>query len=146
MNKNVLIVVFIVVGLVILEFAVLLGYQKLKPINKIESTNNSASSNVKESPFDKSIFSSQNATIEGDVIGIEGGNISIRNKQGVSDTFTASPKMAIYKYSSRFPQASASSDLKSIELNLPAIIALEYRKDQYQIVAISYLSAKLSNK
>jgi len=54
MNRNVLLVIFIVLVLVVLEFAVLLGYQKIKSAEKAEPQSQPVAQNKNESPFDKS--------------------------------------------------------------------------------------------
>src|SRR3989338_4709001 len=110
MNRNVLLVIFIVLVLVVLEFAVLLGYKKIKSAEKAEPQSQPVAQNKNESPFDSPVFSSQNATVEGEITHqAEGNNIEVKNKQGIISSFPASPKMVIYKYNSRSSEASASS-------------------------------------
>ena len=101
-------------------------------------------------PQKNALFQSQTASIQGKITKVEGSSISVESSQGQSGTFTASNRVVIYKFPAGSRQASASADLKSIELDKKVLLALTLINDNYQIASISYLppiasaSAKLS--
>ena len=85
------------------------------------------------------IFKSQTATFQGVITKVDGSNLSVKDDKGQTDTFPVSQRAVIYKFKAGSPQASASSDLKTIETDKQALVMLELVDDKYQVVSISYL-------
>lgn len=85
------------------------------------------------------IFKTQTASIEGKITDIENNTTTITNDQGQSDSFLLSTKLVIYKPEKEgSPRASASTDIKSINLNQKSLIILEMVDGKYQVVSISH--------
>lgn len=85
------------------------------------------------------IFKSQTATFQGVITKVSGNSIEVKNDSGQVATFPVAGKVVIYKFTGASPQASASSDLKSIETDKQALVMLELIDSGYQVVSISYL-------
>lgn len=89
-----------------------------------------------------SLFQTQSATLQGKITKVSDNNITVENDKGEFGTFTASPRMVIYKFNSGSRQATSSSDLKSIEQNQTVILTLTLSGNDYQIASISYIPSK----
>ncbi|TSC85723.1 MAG: hypothetical protein G01um10147_1114 [Microgenomates group bacterium Gr01-1014_7] len=85
------------------------------------------------------IFKSQTATFQGIITKVDGSELSVKDDSGNTDTFSVSSKAVIYKFTGSSSQASASSDLKSIDTDKQALVMLELIDGKYQIVSVSYL-------
>lgn len=85
------------------------------------------------------LFKSQTATIQGTITKVEGETLTIQDEKSQTGDFKISPKVVIYKFAPNSPQASASSDLSSVETEKPTLLVLELKGGEYQIVSISYL-------
>lgn len=85
------------------------------------------------------IFKSQTATFQGFITKVDGSNLSVKDEKGTTDTFPVSQRAVIYKFKANSPQASASSDLNSIETDKQALVMLELLDNKYQVVSVSYL-------
>lgn len=83
------------------------------------------------------IFSSQTATIQGEITKVNGSTLSVKTSNGQTEDFPVSSKVVIYKFSGKSPQASASSDLKSVTLGERVLIQLELKDNKYQVISIS---------
>ena len=86
-----------------------------------------------------SLLKSQTATFQGEITKVNGQNIDVKSDSGQTGSFPVSSKVVVYKFSSGSTQASASSDLKSIETGKSALIMLELMDGKYQVVSVSYL-------
>lgn len=117
---------------------------KLPSFKKAQKTASPPPQNtIKVSP----IFDSQRATIRGSVSQIKHNSILvIKNRANSTDQFPAAPNLQIYKYKVGSTEATASSDLKSIELDKEALIVLEAIKGEYKVVSISYLATQPTQK
>ncbi len=85
------------------------------------------------------IFKSQSAIFQGVITQVSGKNLLVRDDKGATATLPVSSKLVIYKFNGTSPQASASSDLKSIDLNKQVLVMLELSGSQYQVTSVSYL-------
>lgn len=85
------------------------------------------------------LFKSQTATFQGTITKIDGSKLSLKDDSGQAGTFSLSPKVTIYKFSGSTRQASASSDIKTLETGKQVLIVLELKDNQYQVISISYL-------
>lgn len=93
---------------------------------------------VKISP----LFQNQTAMIQGKITKVDRNLVTITDHQNQSDTFPLSSSLIISKAStSRSPAASASSDIKAIELNKESNIILRLENNVFQIMSISYPSS-----
>lgn len=88
-----------------------------------------------------SLFASQNATIRGKIIKLEGNKLTVVNSNEVTGEVEASDKILITKLSlnQKAPASSPSSDLKTLELNKDVYISLEFADGKYKAVLIQYL-------
>jgi hypothetical protein len=84
------------------------------------------------------IFSSQTATFNGIVTDISGGNITTKSSNNQTVSFPLSVNVTIYTITPG-KQASASTDLKTVELGKEASLRLDYIGNKYQVTSISYL-------
>ena len=85
------------------------------------------------------LFESQTATITGMVTALNGNTITITDQKNQSDQFAVSNRMLIFKLSLTGPSSSPSADLKSVELNKPAVFSLEKNGQNYEVISIRYL-------
>lgn len=92
-----------------------------------------------EAPKAQTIFTTQTATIQGTISKVDGNKLSVTNLKQENGQFTVSDKVVIYKFRSGSTQASASSDLKTIETGQQVLLNLELANGAYQVVSISYL-------
>ena len=86
-----------------------------------------------------SVFKSQTATFQGVITKVDGKNLQVKSDSGNTASFPISERAVIYKFSGKSPQASASSDLKTIETDKQALVMLELLDNNYQVVSVSYL-------
>ena len=94
------------------------------------------------SPKQNSIFSSQTATIQGEITKVNNGTISVKSNSGQTGDFPLSPRAVIYQFKPGATTASASSDLKTIETGKPVVLVLELKDGTYQVVSISYIQKR----
>lgn len=94
---------------------------------------------------DNSFFDSQSATVQGTITKITSSTVSITNDKGISGNLPISSKVLIYDYNNvtqknqeGLPIASASSDLKKVEIGKKASLFLELIDGRYQVTSISY--------
>lgn len=125
---------------VLMLIAAIIGFVigNLKPIMNSslpQLTQNLSSSPEKGSP----LFETQTAMITGTVTALNGNVLTITDQKNQSEQFTASNRMLTFKLSLTGPSASPSADLKSVDLNKPAIFTLEKSADQYEVVSIRFL-------
>lgn len=83
------------------------------------------------------IFTSQSASIRGYVTDIAGNKLKVQNLSGVAGEVEVSNQIIMKKPESK--TASATADLKQIELGREALIALELSGGVYKVVSINYL-------
>lgn len=84
------------------------------------------------------LFKSQLATFEGKITGISGKTLSVESDTGEKGEFAVSDKVVIYKYTPGKGNASASADVKTIEVGRKVLISLELINGEYQASSISY--------
>ncbi len=90
------------------------------------------------------IFETQSATVYGTITKINGSTLSVTNDRGLTGDFLIFSKVAIYtsdgtvKNKDGIAVASASSDLKTVEIGKQASLFLELINGEYQVVSISY--------
>lgn len=106
-------VAFLVIGFVVGVAASMTLFPKLPFV----------SSNTVIKPAGTSLFTSQNATVEGKVTKVKGNVISVENTKGVKGDVELSKNVMISKNTNQ-GIATPSSDLKNIELNKTAFISL----------------------
>ncbi len=95
---------------------------------------------VQEEPTIKisPIFTTQTATINGAIESIEGNTLKIKSNNQIKD-FPISSNFTVYKKSRpNSPVASASADIKSIDISKQALIILSVIDNKYQVVSVSY--------
>lgn len=85
------------------------------------------------------LLKSQTATFQGEIVKVEGQTMEVKSDTGDTGSFPISGNAVIYKYTSTSTQASASSDLKTIETGKMALVMLELLDNKYQVVSVSYL-------
>lgn len=82
------------------------------------------------------LYSSQTATIRGEITGMNGNNLSVTNlNSNTSGIIIASERVVITK-----PGEQPSSDLATLEMNKEVLINLELINGQYQAVSIQYVT------
>lgn len=85
------------------------------------------------------LLKSQTATFQGTITKVSGQTIDVKSDSGQTGSFPVSARVVIYKFNGTSPQASASSDLKTIETGKQALVMLELLDNKYQVVSVSYL-------
>ncbi len=85
------------------------------------------------------IFKSQSAIFQGVITQVSGRTLAVKSDSGQTATFPVAANAVIYKFNGTSPQASSSSDLKTIDLNKQALVQLILTGNQYQVSSISYL-------
>lgn len=98
-----------------------------------------APSTREEQPKTSPLFRSQTATFQGEITKVSGNKLSVKDDKGQTGDFPVSNKVVIYKFKAGSNQASASSDLKSIDIGKQALVILELVNGKYQVTSISYL-------
>ena len=90
---------------------------------------------------DNSLYSSQTATIRGEITKVDGETLTIKNLNNqTTGQQQVSSRILITKATARPDRtASPSSDLSKIELNKEALINLEMIGGRYQIISIQYI-------
>lgn len=85
------------------------------------------------------LLKSQTATFQGEITQVSGQTMEVKSDSGETGSFPISGNAVIYKFTGTSPQASASSDLKTIETGKMALVMLELIDGKYQVVSVSYL-------
>lgn len=84
------------------------------------------------------LFRSQTATFQGEISKVNKDSLDVKTDSGKTGTLVLSGKVTIYKFKEGSKQATASSDLNSIEVGKKVLIVLEFSGGQYKVVSISY--------
>lgn len=92
------------------------------------------------------LFRSQTATFQGEITEVNENKILVKSDSGQIGEFPVSDKVLIYKFKEGSAQASASSDLKTVETDKPVSIILELISGEYKVVSITYLPSLPSPK
>ena len=111
-------------------------------VGKTVSQNQSLTQSKTGSAKQNSIFSSQTATIQGEITNVNGPKISIKNNNGQTGDFSLSQRAVIYQFKPGSNTASASSDVKTIETGKKVVVVLQLNDDKYEIVSISYIQQR----
>ena len=85
------------------------------------------------------LFGSQSATINGKITQLNGQTATVTDFKNQTAQFPVSLKVIIFKIGTNPALSSPSADLKSIELNRPAIINLGYTNNQFEITSVRFL-------
>lgn len=100
-----------------------------------------------------SLFRSQTATFQGEISKVNSDSLDVKSDSGQTGSLTLSNKVVIYKFKEGSKQATASSDLSSIETGKKVLIILEFSggqykqslnsslRSEYKVVSISYQPA-----
>lgn len=125
------------IGIVFILLAATVGYLFGVSVStsKISLPQISTRQGVSKNP----LFKSQTATFQGTITKIDKSNLSVKDESGRTGTFPISSKVTIYKFSGSSRQASASSDIKTLETGKQVLIVLELKDKEYQVISISYL-------
>lgn len=126
---------------VLMLIAAIIGFVigNLKPVLSPSLPQLSQNFTTQSAPKDSPLFDTQSATIIGSVTALNGNVLTITGQKNQSGQFSASNRMLTFKLSLTGPSSSPSADLKSVDLNKPAIFTLEKSADQYEVVSIRYL-------
>ena len=89
----------------------------------------------KQIVFKNPLFKSQSATFEGEITGVEGLKLTVKDYKDQTGVLTAIPNLIIYGSGVK----KAATDSASIELNKKAVLTLEVVDGQYKVISISYL-------
>lgn len=103
--------------------------------NQTPTTQEGQTSQVLSNP----LLKSQTATFQGEITAVSGQNLEVKSDGGQTGSFPVSSRLVVYKYTVGSTQASASSELKSIETGKQALVMLELLDNKYQVVSVSYL-------
>lgn len=141
MNKSLYLIIALIVALISGVLGFMAGQGRLV---KTPLTSTIQSINTNSSIESSKLFQSQTANIQGKITKVSASSISVVDDKNQAGEFTVSKKLVIYK-SQDLPvpgrpyTASASADLKSIDLNKSALISLEVIDGSYQVVSISFI-------
>lgn len=80
------------------------------------------------------LFTTQDATIQGQITRIDGSTLTIKNKAGAIGTLNIIPQSPIFKSN----QTTASIDPSSIEVNKDALIFVRKLNNEYRVFMIKY--------
>lgn len=127
----------ILVVLVLLSGAggYLLGSRTVLPSATSQQPFALATNTVKTSP----LFQNQTASVYGKITKTTDTILTITDKNGRTEEFAISPKFMVYKALNGVRQATASSQISSIDPEKNASIALEVIDGKYQVVSVTYL-------
>ena len=84
------------------------------------------------------LFRSQTATFQGEITKVNSGSLEVKSDSNQTGSLTLSDRVVIYKFKEGTNQATASSDLTSIETGKKVLIVLNLLGNQYKVVSISY--------
>jgi hypothetical protein len=98
-----------------------------------------ASEQVQPKSVQDDFFNSQTATVHGKVTKVDGRMITVTNEKNITESLTLDDAVVIYHFNSSTNQASSSSDIKSIDTDLPALLSINKSGDTLKVVTISYL-------
>lgn len=110
-------------------------------IGNISSSFNKISQPISNLVSSDKLYTSQTATVKGQIKSLEGNKIMVQNAEGVSGSLELADSVLInvYKKNSKsIPTASPSTDLKTIELNKDATIALSKINGAFKVVVIDF--------
>ena len=84
------------------------------------------------------LFRLQTATFQGEIVKVNSGSLDVKTDSGQTGSLTLSDRVVIYKFKEGTNQASASSNLNTIETGKKVLIVLDLSGSQYKVVSISY--------
>lgn len=128
----------IISSIVLLSLGVAAGFFLGRFSLSTQVATNQAVKQTVQAPKVENVFKSETATFQG-VVTKAGEKLTLKNDKGQVADFLISPKAVIYKPTGQKGQASASADIKSVELNKKVLIILELKDNNYQIISVSYL-------
>ncbi|MBI4040105.1 hypothetical protein HY389_01990 [Candidatus Daviesbacteria bacterium] len=83
-------------------------------------------------------FLNQTATITGTITQVSGSTLTLKTAADQTNNFPVSDKVVVNK-PNKDKTASASSGIKSIDTGKAALLILEMKQGNYQVVSISYI-------
>jgi hypothetical protein len=87
------------------------------------------------------LYTSQTATVRGQIKAVNDRTLSVRNTNGSTGNLRASNRIMIVKFNTNPGSvASPSSDLQTIEINKDAVMSLEMVNGNYEVVQIQYIA------
>ena len=95
-------------------------------------------SNTAPTTQSNQLFRSQTATFQGEITKVNSGSLEVKSDSNQTGSLTLSDRVVIYKFKEGTNQASASSDLNTIETGKKVLIVLNLLGSQYKVVSISY--------
>lgn len=125
---------YVILTLILILLAGITGYYfgRYLPFSKVTpDRETNSSSNISQ------LSVNHTATIYATIVSVDGSSITVTDREGQKATIALSSSLTIFTPSSS-REATASSDLKSIEINKEALIIAEFRNGQYQVMSISY--------
>ena len=91
---------------------------------------------------EKSLYTTQSATIQGMITKVEGNKITVENKDGVTGEVELLDTLIVNKLNQKAvsgPLASGSAQTSTIETNKTVMITLQFKDGEYKAATISYL-------
>ncbi len=126
-------------AIALLVVGLLIGYVLGIQVAKGNSRNYSpAPSQQKGSLKTSPLFTRQNATVTGKVTKVDGNKITVVDDKNQSDIFVLSKNIAIVTAIAPGKVATPSTNIKDIQLNQSALIALQIVDGEYQVISIAY--------
>lgn len=125
---------YVILTLILILLAGITGYYfgRYLPFSKVTpGRETNSSSNISQ------LSVNHTATIYATIVSVDGSSITVADREGQKATMALSSSLTIFTPSSS-REATASSDLKSIEINKEALIIAEFRNGQYKVMSISY--------
>jgi hypothetical protein len=85
-----------------------------------------------------SLFTIQNAVIQGKITAVDGRNLQVQNKNGAEGKLTAANTILIYKIPGTGTFATPSADLKEIDTTREATIGVSALGNNFEVTSIHY--------
>lgn len=116
-----------------------IGFFAGKTFNPSQMNLLPSSSETPQSSQQNNLFSSQTASLRGEVIKKQGNQLTLKNLNNQNTgTVTASDRLIVTQIGSKTPPASPSADLSKVILNKEALIAAEMINGQFEVLTIQY--------
>ncbi len=94
---------------------------------------------IEDSKANNVLFNSQTASLRGEITGVEGQTLNIKNiNNNSTGTLRASNRLTIIRPGSQPQAASSSAALSLLELNKEVLISAEMVNGEYEAVIIQY--------